>query len=111
MTVTQELIDRLNLKPTNDTYIKVFIKGDTNDADYISESSIIRSIEEYEQLTEILEKIDSYGYNHDWENRYDYLTEDEISFMQDYVPCLNDNDVHTITETSFTFVINGTIYE
>lgn len=110
MKITEEQIKELGLIKCKYSRIEIYVEADINDGDYINESTIVNSIQLYKNLKDIAFKIKNYG-RHNWRNREDYLTEEEEELFSDYVPYLDNENVHTIEDISFTIIINGVIYK
>ena len=111
MKLTEQQIKDLGLTKSKETYIEIMIKADVNDADYINSTNIIDTVEEYLTLLDISNKIYSYDCRHNWENRGKYLTEEECGLISEYLPYMDNEEVHTIEGISFTIVVDGVIYE
>lgn len=99
----------LNLKkPQYDDTIEVFIEADENDGDYVSTTTFI-DLEDFEQVLPALKKLHANRHNdHSWENRSDYLTEEEISTLEEFglIPISNtdDGEIHSIEEVEVWFL-------
>ena len=111
MKITEREIKDLGLTKSKETYIEIAIKADVNDADYINSTNRIDSIKDYLKLSEIDSKINLYKGRHNWENSSDYLNDDEIDEISEYLPYLDNEEIHTIESISFRFVVDGVIYE
>ena len=111
MKITEQEIKDLGLTKSKETYIEIAIKADVNDADYINSTNRIDSIKDYLKLSEIASKINSYKARSNWENSSDYLTDDEIDEISEYLPYMDNEEIHTIESISFRFVVDGVIYE
>ena len=111
MKITENQIKNLGLQKSKDTYIEVFVEADVNDGDYISTTTRITSLQKYIKLCKIVEKIENYDGSHNWESRGEYLTPEEIDIFRDYMPYFDNEEVHSIDTISFTFVVDGVIYE
>ena len=90
------------IRPTYTDNIELFVKGDYNDGDYVSETHFI-SIDEFELLLPIIRKVLNYdgecnwkGYDMDYNT--DYLTNEEINVLYKYIPSSTEYEVHTIEE-------------
>ncbi len=90
-------------KPKYDNKIELFVKGDFNDGDYISNTEFI-SVEEFKLILPIIKKILAYKGNHNWENAMEYLTEEENDMFFEYIPFCEGDSVHTITDISAWFL-------
>lgn len=99
-------IPGLKLKaPKYDNSIELRIQGDENDGDYVEETSSL-SLEDFNKVFPILKKImkarDSRVPYHNWDEREEYLTEEELEVFEEidlYVPSGNsDNSIHSIVE-------------
>lgn len=111
MKITEQEIKDLGVKKSSGTYIEMRIKADVNDADYINSTNRIDSLEEYLKLLEIANKIDSYSGRNNWEDCNKYLTKDERELISEYLPYMDNEEIHTIECISFTIVVDGVIYE
>ena len=111
MKITEEQIKDLGLTRSKETYIEIAIKADVNDADYINSTNRIDSIQEYLELLDISNKIYSYNGRHNWEKSSKYLTDNEIDAISEYLPYMDNEEIHTIESISFRFVIDGVLYK
>lgn len=111
MKITEQEIKDLCLTKSKETYIEICISGDVNDGDYINSTNRINVIEKYLEVLNISNKIDSYGCGHNWLERNVYLTRKEIDTISKYLPYMDNEEIHTIDSISFTFVIDGVLYE
>lgn len=109
--ITEEDIKELGLEKSSETRIEVFVEADVNDGDYIERTSTIYSLEDYKEVSAIADKIFDYGDSHNWLNAGEYLTSDERSTIRDYLPYLENEEIHTIETIKFTIIIDGVIYE
>jgi len=75
--------------------ILMTVKADVNDGDYISEQYELDA-EDFKLLKPIIDKIRT-AENHNWEDN-SYLTDDEIEVFEEYVPWMDNEEVHTIEE-------------
>lgn len=110
MKITEQDIKDLGLTRSKETKIQIYIQGDVNDADYIENTSELESIKEYKQLLEIADKILNYA-GHNWSKCHKYLNSEEIDLISNYLPYLDNEDIHTIEAISFKFIIDGVIYK
>ena len=110
MQITEEQIKELDLIKCAYSRIEIYVEADINDGDCINKSTIVTSIQLYKNLKDITFKIKNYG-SYNWRNREDYLTEEEEELFSGYVPYLDNENVHTIENISFTIIINGVIYK
>lgn len=111
MKITQEEIEALGLKKSKQTCISMCINGDVNDGDYIESNNEIETFKEYKALVEIATKIENFSGDYNWSKRSTYLSKNEINKFQDYMPYLDNEDVHTIESIEFTFIVDGILYE
>ena len=99
-------IEGLKLKaPKYNNKIEIFIEGDVNDADYVSETSIV-SIEEFRKILPVLKKIKNSKKSHNWEDKEDYLSDEEIDLIYELDICIPSGEnygPHTITEIQVWF--------
>lgn len=102
-------IEKLGFTKSNETYIEIMVKGDVNDADYIRKTSRFNSLEEYIKVEEIFDKVLTSG-DHNWKDT-DYLSEEELELIEDYIPWLDNEEVHTIEDVNYTIVIDGILYK
>jgi hypothetical protein len=82
----------------------IVIKGDTNDADYISETNTIDS-EYLEDIKPVIAAIKAHKGQHNWpthdyvnespQDLYPQLTEQQISYFRDLAP-RGENGIHSI---------------
>ena len=95
------------------TVRKIIVKADTNDADYITEESIIESDGELARLKHILEVIkvngsrwetSEYGDSKPEEFYADLLSEDDIEWFKGFVP-YGEHGVHTIESVKLYVII------
>lgn len=110
MKITPEQIKDLGLTKSKETYIEIHVEADVNDGNYINSTNRIDSIKDYVKISEIADKIESCS-GHNWQDRHDYLTAKECDIFDDYIPYMDNEEVHTIESISFTFVIDGILYE
>lgn len=61
------------------------------------------SLKEFGDIFPILKKITK-GEDYNWENKEEYLSEEEIDNISSYIPSGGDNGVHTIVEISAWFL-------
>lgn len=74
----------------------LIVKADYNDADYVTEISEV-SDKDLAKLRPIFNKIKNYYGDHNWASKHEYLTEDEVDRMENYVPYAPDSmDIHSI---------------
>lgn len=84
----------------------LIIKADTNDADYVQEKNLV-SDSQLKKLEPIIKAIKACKEHHNWPNHdgsdktieetYEgILTEEQIEFMQEFVPSGGDYGVHSI---------------
>lgn len=111
MKITEQEIKELGLTRSNETYIEIKIKADVNDADYINSTNIINSVDKYLKLLDISNKIKSYKGSYNWENSHKYLSEEECELISNYIPYMDNEEIHTIKSISFTVVVDGVIYK
>ena len=109
MKITQKDIEDLGLTKSKETYIEITVEADINDGDYISRTSRIDTLNEYNKVLEISGKLGNA--NHDWSNNSRFLSDKEINIFSEFVPYLDNEEVHTIESVSFTIVVDGIIYE
>ena len=100
----KEIISKENLKVSNKTLILLSVKADVNDGDYIRNTCIVE-VEDYYKVAELFDKV-----NGDWRNRGKLLSEDEIDFLYDYIPHMDNEEVHTIEDYSFEIYLDGVLY-
>lgn len=108
MIITEQDIKELGLTKCNSTYIEIYVNADVNDGDYINETNTIDSLDEYKKLQEIAVKILNKG-SHNWDDK-SYLTNEELDLISDFLPYMDNEEIHTIDAISFRFVINGVEY-
>ena len=101
----KEIINKEKLKVSSKTTILLTIKADVNDADYIRDTYEVE-VEDYYKVAELFDKL-----NYDWQNRDELLSEDEIDFLYDYIPYMDNEEVHTIEDYSFEIYLDGVLYE
>jgi hypothetical protein len=77
--------------------IELYIKGDTNDADYVSSTNNI-SLEEFGKILPVIKKIIGYKERHNWENVSKYLSSDEVILIEDYMPIIGEDTCHSIDD-------------
>lgn len=111
MKITPEEVEALGLKKSKKTSISMCIIGDVNDGDEIESSNEIDTFKNYKVLSEIADKINNYNNGYNWSKRNTYLTDKEINVFEEYVPHLDNDDVHTICSIEFTYIIDGVLYE
>lgn len=93
--------ENLKLKaPEYKNDVEIYIEADENEGDYVSKTEFT-DLKKYEILLPILKKI---KYKFDWENKEIYLTQDEIDYLEFYVPTGNYADVHTIVDVKCWFL-------
>lgn len=93
-----------------DDKYEVFIKGDHNDADYITRSTILTKAE-FEELKPALKILSDLKYiHHGWENRGEVLGEKLAQYLYDIDICdmlpydsAYDSNIHTIEDVIITF--------
>lgn len=90
-------------RPIYEDNIELYIKADSNDADYISETNII-SIKEFEEVLPILRKILNYKDWNNWEDNKKYLTDDEIMLVSDYIPYCEYGKCHSVEEIKIWYL-------
>lgn len=103
--------DDLKLKaPKYNDEIEIITTGDENDADHVQETSIL-SLNEFEEIRPILKKIEKARKVrkpwHNWEDKEEYLTEDEIELLDQHlqIPSGNsDNSIHSIVSFDVFFL-------
>ena len=100
----KEIINKEKLKVSNKTIILLHIKADVNDADYIRNTSEV-DVEDYYKVVELFDKL-----NGDWQNREELLSDDEIAFLYDYIPYMDNEEVHTIEDYSLEIYLDGVLY-
>lgn len=97
---------------------KIWIQGDTNDADYVSEMTDITE-EELESIIPIIEAIKDCKEFHNWQNEYDDITIEELypqffkngeelpemEYFYELLPC-GEYGIHSITEIKVFEVVN-----
>lgn len=93
-------------KPIYKDQVELYIQGDENDADYISETSTL-SLEEFERVLPYLKKLKKNGgliEDHSY-SKVD-LTEEEIEKVSEYFPrTVNDDaQIHDITDIQAWFL-------
>lgn len=94
--------------------ISIDVEGDTNDADYIySEEVIDINNSDDIDLLKLFIKVLSYKGEYNWENRHEYLSNDEISTLNDteLIPWMDNHDVHSITATFIYYDDNGALFD
>ena len=101
----KEIINKEKLKVSNKTIILLHITADVNDADYIRNTSEV-DVEDYYKVVELFDKL-----NGDWQNREELLSDDEIDFLYDYIPYMDNEEVHTIEDYSLEIYLDGVLYE
>ena len=101
----KEIINKEKLKVNSKTTILLTIKADVNDADYIRDTYEVEA-KDYYKVVELFGKLDG-----DWQNREELLSEDEIDFLDDYIPYMDNEEVHTIEDYSFEIYLDGVLYE
>jgi len=75
------------------------VKADVNDGDYINETTPISDQKELDEIIEIIKEIPTGNQNwENWEN--DDLKDD----FWDYMPSLDNQDVHTITSIDIDII-------
>lgn len=83
--------------------LHIFVEGDVNDADYISETTDISHLSK-EQVKKLYEKLNDYnpreGYDEDDESDFD----EEIGEFYDYLPSMDNQELHTITEVTLKII-------
>ena len=100
----KEIINKEKLKVSNKTIILLHVKADVNDADYIRNTSEV-DVEDYYKVVELFDKL-----NGDWQNREELLSDDEIDFLDDYIPYMDNEEVHTIEDYSLEIYLDGVLY-
>ena len=100
-----EIINKEKLKVSSKTTILLNITADVNDADYIRDTYEV-DVEDYYKIVEAFNKLKG-----DWENREEVLTEEEIELLDDYIPYMDNKEVHTIEDYSFEIYLDGVLYE
>jgi hypothetical protein len=98
----------LKLKaPAYKDEVEVLITGDYNDADYVTETSLI-SLAEYEKLRPIFEKIIDARKKripyHNWEDREEYLTKKELQEIEDLSIPYAEEGIHSIVSIRTWFL-------
>ena len=101
----KEIINKEKLKVSSKTTILLNITADVNDGDYIRNTYEV-AVEDYYKVVELFDKV-----NGDWRNRGKLLSEDEIDFLYDYIPYMDNEEVHTIEDYSFEIYLDGVLYE
>ena len=101
----KEIINKEKLKVSSKTTILLHITADVNDGDYIRDTYEVE-VEDYYKIIEAFNKLKG-----DWENREEVLTEDEIGLLDDYIPYMDNEEVHTIEDYSFEIYLDGVLYE
>ena len=101
----KEIINKEKLKVSSKTTILLHIKADVNDGDYIRNTYEV-DVEDYYKVVDLFDKL-----NGDWQNRDELLSEDEIDFLYEYIPYMDNEEVHTIEDYSFEIYLDGVLYE
>lgn len=101
----KEIINKDKLKVSSKTTIILNITADVNDGDYIRDTYKIEA-EDYYKVVELFAKL-----NRKWRNRDKLLSDDEIDFLYDYIPYMDNEEVHTIEDYSFLIYLDGVLYE
>ena len=101
----KEIINKEKLKVSSKTTILLHIKADVNDADYIRDTYKVE-VEDYYKIIESFNKLKG-----DWENRGELLSKDEVDLLDDYIPYMDNEEVHTIEDYSFEIYLDGVLYE
>ncbi len=101
----KEIINKEKLKVSSKTTILVHIEADVNDGDYIRNTYEV-DVEDYYKVVRLFDKLDG-----DWQNREELLSENEIDFLDDYIPYMDNEEVHTIEDYSFEIYLDGVLYE
>ena len=97
----------LKLKlPLYSNKVELFIKGDVNDGDYISETNII-DLDRFEKIAPVLKKLSEHGSVMEV-NDNSTVTQREIDMVIYYFPSLENYEVHTIEEISCWFLCEET---
>lgn len=109
MKITQKDIEELGLTKNKETYIEITVEADINDGDYISETSRIGTLNEYKKVLKISGKLGNA--NNNWSNNSRFLSDKEINIFSEFVPYLDNEEVHTIESVSFKIVVDGVLYE
>jgi hypothetical protein len=100
----EEIYDIKGIKITRPVYdgkVEILVKADVNDADYIRKTEYM-SIDEFATLLPIIKKLMNYtgskynGYGHNWQHAHKYLTEEEVELFSEYLPYMDNEEVHTI---------------
>ena len=100
----KEIINKEKLKVSNKTTILLNITADVNDGDYIRGTYIVE-VEDYYKVVELFDKL-----NGDWQNREELLSDDEIDFLDDYIPYMDNEEVHIIEGYSLEIYLDGVLY-
>lgn len=87
----------------NKTYL--IIEADVNDGDYISAKTIVTD-KVIDTLKPIIKKIKACKDRSNWEDPSDYLSDEEIETISEYLPSMDNQDVHTIVSIDVLEVIN-----
>ena len=101
----KEVINKEKLKVSSKTTILLHITADVNDGDYIRDTYKVEA-KDYYKVVELFAKLKG-----DWENKDALLSDDEIDFLYDYIPYMDNEEVHTIEDYSFKIYLDGVLYE
>ncbi len=100
----------LNKRPKKD-YITVHIVWDVNDGDYIEAATDI-NLEDFKRLVKISKNVMSYKGRHNYENINDILDlEEDLDLLSNFLPCLDNEELHTIVSIKFTIYTEEGIYD
>lgn len=98
------------VRPTYTDNVELFVKGDYNDGDYVSETEFI-SIDEFELLLPIIKKVLDFKDCDNWRRR-GYLSNQEVNRLYKYIPSSAEYECHTIEEiTAWYLCSDGIRYE
>lgn len=93
-----------------ETYLRLFVEGDENDGDYISNTYDFdfSEIDKIQKIQDALLELPE-----QWQEDFDWDKDDEKDGfdLTDYIPSGSQEFVHTITIVSIDTCINGKIYE
>ena len=101
----KEIINKEKLKVSSKTTILLHITADVNDGDYIRDTYKVEA-EDYYKVVDLFNKLKG-----DWENRNKLLSDDEIDFLYEYIPYMDNEEVHTIEDYTFEIYLDGVLYE
>lgn len=75
--------------------LQLIIEGDWNDGDYVTEISLVTE-KQLSKLIPIFKKIKNYKKGNNWEDSTNYLSEEELMDIEEYIPSGYEQSIHTI---------------